>query len=465
MSLSAACFLQAQDVSVITNTMDVYGNSVMKGNAKFDAMAGANGALGGDANSLLTNPAGLGVAISGEVSLSLNIHNYENKTTLGGKSLSYDNDVTDISNVSGVAAFRIADKDTDWKFANLGVSYSNRSLDNYIETPVNKNISFTKSLIDTNNNPVTGNLGFQGHAYNRTGDLSKLSIGLGANYDNRFYLGAGLNFSNSRLEQYDTTALSLDLDNTTYSFNKQYTPYLEDATGFSATFGLIGKISKTLRLGLALQTPTWWTMDRTYNNYQINTNGDVVSDTFTEDRKLRTPFKTTLSAAIVPTKNFAINVDYTVGLTKPKYKEQGAAERELNQFFNDNAKNTSEIRVGAEYRYKGLRLRGGYAYANSPFEPLSISSVNLSGNNMNQPFMADRNIIGVGIGYQFSSFFIDAAYQNVSSSTYQNPMMQGFENYGTGYYSNDFDVTSDKAVVSEVENKQRNVTIGIGWKF
>jgi hypothetical protein len=37
----------------------------MVGSAKFNAMAGANGALGGDANSLLTNPAGLGVAISG----------------------------------------------------------------------------------------------------------------------------------------------------------------------------------------------------------------------------------------------------------------------------------------------------------------------------------------------------------------------------------------------------------------
>lgn len=465
MSFSVACYLQAQDVSVITNTVDVYTNPVMKGNAKFEAMVGSNGALGGDANALLTNPAGLGVAISGEVSLSLNIHNYKNKTTLGGSTLPYDKSITDVSNASGLVAFQLGAENGNWKFANLGVSYSNRSLDYYVETPTNSSISFSKSLIDANNNPVTGNLAFAGHAYNRTGNLSKFSIGLGANYDNTFYIGAGLNFMNSNLEQYDTAALSLDLDNKTYTFNKQYTPYTEDASGFSASVGVIGKISKSVRFGLTLETPIWWTMGRLYTNFGTDTNSVVVSKIYEEDRKLRTPLKTTLSAAIVPSKNFALNVDYTVGLTKPKYKEQGDAERELNTFFNDKTKNTSEVRVGAEYRIKGLRLRGGYAYANSPFETLSISAVNLSGNSMSQPFTAERNTIGVGIGYQFKSFFIDAAYQNITSSTYQNPLMQGFENYGTGYYSSDFDVTSADAIVSEVKNTQNNLTFSIGWKF
>jgi hypothetical protein len=61
---------------VIRNTVDVYSNTPMVGSAKFNAMAGANGALGGDANSLLTNPAGLGLLFLGRF---LNFIYYENK--------------------------------------------------------------------------------------------------------------------------------------------------------------------------------------------------------------------------------------------------------------------------------------------------------------------------------------------------------------------------------------------------
>jgi hypothetical protein len=61
MSISAAFFAQAQDISILRNSIDVYSNTPMFGSSKFNAMAGSNGALGGDASSLLTNPAGLGL--------------------------------------------------------------------------------------------------------------------------------------------------------------------------------------------------------------------------------------------------------------------------------------------------------------------------------------------------------------------------------------------------------------------
>jgi hypothetical protein len=38
--------------------------------------------------------------------------------------------------------------------------------------------------------------------------------------------------------------------------------------------------------------------------------------------------KLTLSGAVVASKNFAVNVDYTLGVTKPKYKVEGS--RKLN---------------------------------------------------------------------------------------------------------------------------------------
>ena len=108
--------------------------------------------------------------------------------------------------------------------------------------------------------------------------------------------------------------------------------------------------------------------------------------------------KTTLSAAFVPNKNFAINVDYSLGLTKPKYKVYGDAERELNQFFRDHSKTVSEIKIGAEYRFSGFRLRGGYAFASNPFDNVNLNSFAENGSENNAKFsnlfVAKRNTIG-----------------------------------------------------------------------
>ena len=80
--------------------------------------------------------------------------------------------------------------------------------------------------------------------------------------------------------------------------------------------------------------------------------------------------------------------------------------------------------------------------------------------------MGDRNTIGAGIGYDFGKFFIDAAYQNITSE-YKNPFLAGYEfdNYNTGYYSGDFDVTTPNSVVSDVKNVRNNFFVTIGWKF
>ena len=56
-----------------------------------------------------------------------------------------------------------------------------------------------------------------------------------------------------------------------------------------------------------------------------------------------------VSGAFVPTKNFAINVDYTLGLTKPKYKVQGAAETEFSLVrFKGDATKAAAVYAGYE---------------------------------------------------------------------------------------------------------------------
>ena len=453
LGISAAYFVNAQDISTLRNTAEVYSNSALNGSAKYNSMAGSLGALGGDVSVVNSNPAGIGVNITSEFSGTLAIENNNNSTSFGGSSLDYKVNNTDIGNIGGIAAFRIEGA-TPWKFVNVGVNYSNQSLEDYSETPGNSAINFN---IYDNNDQLVDNIAFNGHAYNRYGNLSKMSFAVGGNYDNRIYVGAGVNFHTAALDQYDSAAFTSTQNNSTEVYNNQFTPFSETSSGFSATVGVIGKINPMLRLGAALETPTWWQMARVYNEYENPTDG-----TYTEDRNLTTPFKATLSAAFVPNKNLALNVDYSLGLSKAKYKVYGDAETELNSFINENSANLSEIKAGAEYRYAGLRLRAGYGYATSPYDSRSIIAYNDGGTTANSSFdnlfVGKRSTIGAGLGYDFKSFYIDAAYQNVTSD-YRSPFL------ANTYFSDNYIVEADAAAVSDVKNTKDNFFITLGWKF
>ncbi len=457
-------YLKAQntpDISVITNTVNVYSANPINGTAKYNAMAGSIGALGGDISSASVNPAGIGVFITNDLNLTLGINSNKNTSTFAGKSLNNKINNTDISNTGGVLTFNLGNAASKWKFVNIGVNYSTQSLDNTIRSAGNSNI---KIIDDFSIPDKVINYTYLGHAYTRDGNQSKMNFAAGANYDNRLYFGAGLNFHNSYLRQYDSAGFTSDFDNTSLAYDKQYTGYEEHADGFSANIGVIAKLSNQFRVGAAIETPTWWTIDRVYNQYNFNKD----DKTFGEDRKLSTPMKATLSAAFVPSKNFALNVDFIQGITKPKYKVYGEAEQELNNFFSDSYKNSSEVRVGAEYRIAAFRLRGGYAYQGNSFDNLSLLGYNDNGSKSNQSFsnlmVGKRNTIGAGLGYDFKAFYIDASYQNITSE-YSSPFLQGDINKNTGYFNGGFDVNSDAYAVSKVKNNRSNFFVTVGWKF
>lgn len=458
LGLAATYFMQAQDISTIRNTVDVYSNSALNGSSRYQGMAGSMGALGGDVSTLNSNPAGIGVNIASDFSATLSINNNKNETSYVGATNNYKINKTEFGNVGGVISFR-TDPNSMWKFVNLGVNFSSQNIEDYSQTPSNSNLVYD---IYNNNGDVIDNLSFAGHAYNRYGHQSKMSIGVGANYNNKIYLGAGINFHNAILDQYDTARFKSAAKGTTDYYDKQYTPFSETSDGFSASVGIIGKINQNFRLGAALETPTWWTINRGFNFYESPNDG-VASET----RKLSTPLKTTLSAAFVPNKNFSINVDYSLGLTKPKFRVDGAAESELNDFFSQYGKNQSEVKVGAEYRISGFRLRGGYGYASNPFDAMTVNSfVNGSGQNMSYDnfIMGKRNTIGAGLGYDFGGFYVDAAYQNISSE-YSSPFLQGSSSYNSGYFGPTYIINSDAYVVSKVKNTKNNIFLTVGWKF
>ena len=456
--ISASALFFAQDVSIIRNTSTIYDNISSLGTARYNAMAGSMGALGGDASVLNTNPAGLGVFITDDVSASLAINSNKSTASLAGKSTSQNISKAHLGSANGVLSFQ-SNEQNAWKFVNVGINYVTQSLNDKLQSPGNANIRETiQTTTDYNI--------FEGHLYETIGHRSKLNLGIGGNYDNKIYIGAAVNFSSVNIEQYDEVKVSsLNTKKTKY-LSRQNTPYIEEADGFSLSLGVIGKLSNAVRLGASIESPTWYSIDREYNYYRIN--GSVLSiNGYTESRTFRTPTKLTLSGAFIPNKHFAFNVDYRVDLGKPNFGG-GAADVQLNNFYESAYKAQHEVRIGGEYRIKSFRVRGGYAFTTSPFkdhtETMYDNNANVVSGKLSNYIVGKTQVISGGIGYDFKLFYIDASYQH-RTHEHSNPF------YAGSYFNRDWDgspgnnSTSTTSIVSNAKNQKGHLILTLGWKF
>ena len=461
--ISASALFFAQDVSIIRNTSTIYDNISSLGTARYSAMAGSMGALGGDASVLNTNPAGLGVFITDDVSVSLAINSNKSTASLAGKSTSQNTSKVTLGSTNGVLSFQTKENSA-WKFVNVGINYVTQNVNDKLQSPGNANI--TQAIIPQGQTSPSDYNIFEGHLYKTIGHRSKLNLGIGGNYDNKIYIGAAVNFSSVNIEQYDEVKVSSLNTRTSKYFTKQNTPYIEEGDGFSLSLGVIGKLSNAVRLGAAIESPTWYSIDREYNFYSRNSLG-LSQNSYTENRTFRTPTKLTLSGAFIPNKHFAFNVDYRVDLGKPNFGG-GAADVQLNNFYESTYKAQHEVRIGGEYRIKSFRVRGGYAFTTSPFkdhtETMFDNDANVVSGKLSNYIVGKTQVISGGIGYDFKMFYIDASYQH-RTHEHSNPF------YAGSYFNRDWDGSSGNnsastaSIVSNAKNQKGQLILTLGWKF
>ena len=461
--ISASALFFAQDVSIIRNTSTIYDNISSLGTARYSAMAGSMGALGGDASVLNTNPAGLGVFITDDVSASLVINSNKSTASLAGKSTSQNTSKVNLGSANGVLSFQTKENSA-WKFVNVGINYVTQNVNDKLQSPGNANI--TQAIIPQGQTSPSDYNIFEGHLYKTIGHRSKLNLGIGGNYDNKIYIGAAVNFSSVNIEQYDEVKVSSLNTRTSKYFTKQNTPYIEEGDGFSLSLGVIGKLSNAVRLGAAIESPTWYSIDREYNFYSRNSLG-LSQNSYTENRTFRTPTKLTLSGAFIPNKHFAFNVDYRVDLGKPNFGG-GAADVQLNNFYESTYKAQHEVRIGGEYRIKSFRVRGGYAFTTSPFkdhtEKMFDNNANVVSGKLSNYIVGKTQVISGGIGYDFKLFYIDASYQH-RTHEHSNPF------YAGSYFNRNWDGSpgnysiSDTSIISNAKNQKGHLILTLGWKF
>lgn len=397
------------------------------GTARFNAMSGAFGALGGNLSAININPAGAGVFNNSLFSVSANSRSTDITSTFYNNSTTTQEEYFNLSQAGAVFVFKNYNN-SDWNKFSFSFNYSirNNFNNNFIAKGNSGFATFTEYPLDTGN-PKTQYTNADSQKFINTykGELAEYNFAVSGVYQNDLYVGAALNTFDLNFSQ-QSSLVERNNDGNNNTLNASF--YQENntiGTGFSLSAGAIYKATKNLRLGFSYQTPVWFTeineetnilnndgfkgdtriniSSDIQNNYSnnVDNNGNDFYPSQTYTYKLKTPAKTTASAAYIFDKNGLISIDYT-HKSYSKMKLSSGDFTSENQFFNDQLRDTYTLNIGSEWRFKALSLRGGYHFEQSP-DKNAIDSDNIKGYSF-------------GAGYQFGNTKLDFAYQNRSHS-------------------------------------------------
>jgi hypothetical protein len=436
-------------------------------------VGGAMGALGGDMSSMFNNPAGLGIYRSSEFQISPGLQFLGIRSTFVSDTLL----PLSVNNRTGIyfggIGFVYSEELTgDWKNVNFGLSYSrlasfNRSfsfsgvstgsrLVNFTEEannsnaipenldPFEENLAWNAYMID---NPGGGtsyigaatdsNYIKKSQLFRQSGGINELGISLAGNYKNKLYIGGtfGIDFMKQReLKDYEETELSGNMDFKSLRFREDRNV---SGIGVNFKFGLIYRISKQLRMGLAIHSPTAYGLNETYDtqlsgaviwNDTLRTTtaeNPQVSPTGKFEHNFYSPWLFNFNLGIVlgdkdaKTKGFlgieGEYLDYSSAAFSLKASDVGATVADqdyinnVNSAISETYQGVARAKIGAELAMDKIRLRAGYRLQTNPYQK-SVKGVN-----------DFRNDISLGFGIRNDDFFIDLAYNYTISGFEYSP--------------------------------------------
>ena len=103
------------------------GLSGINGTARFQAMSGAFGSLGGDFSAINVNPAGSAIFSNNQWSISLSNNVLKNSTNYFGEKNKTDKNSVNLNQAAGVFVFENFDTKSDWNKFSLAINYENVS--------------------------------------------------------------------------------------------------------------------------------------------------------------------------------------------------------------------------------------------------------------------------------------------------------------------------------------------------
>ncbi|MBW4360830.1 OmpP1/FadL family transporter [Flavobacterium taihuense] len=472
--LLAALFCSIVQAQEIKDAMR-YSQTELHGTARFTAMSGAFGALGGDLSSININPAGSAVFANNQFAFTMGNYNIKNNSNYFGTSASASENNFEINQAGGVFVFKNRNPNNDWQKFTMSINYENtNNYDNSLfsagTSPINSLANYFLSYADgvplktiTNNNYAFLNngaqqayLGYYGFIINPVADVDtntsytsnvrsggkyyqensvysngyngKLIFNSAVQYKDKIYFGFNLNshftdyVQNSNFYESNNNPLDIDYEVKSLNFSNNIHTY---GAGFSFQIGAIAKITNELRMGFTYESPTWYNLQEelsqkltSIRSNTVNTRPPDVVDphviNYYAPYDLRTPGSITGSIAYVFGKSGLISLDY-------KYKDYSCTEyspendsyfRGLNADIQNSLGSSNEIRLGAEYKIDKFKIRGGYRFEGSPYN--------------NSTTMGDLNSFSGGLGYSFGAIKLDLSYIYSNNTAQEQFFRQGF---------------------------------------
>ncbi len=411
-----------------------YANFNPIGTARYTALGGAMGALGGDMTSISYNPAGLGVFRRNVITITPVWNSNEMKTNYLGTTNSDHKYKMQLGNIGFVSAVKSAYENDGIKFVNFGFSYN--KLQNFNSKAFISGVNNTSSLLDEEVNLVRGgddkNLFYKADlifldtvdntikndfqlidSYGATqskqiiteGKADEYTFAVGFNFKDRIYVGGALSTVHVKYTEksvYNETP-NAELGSALNFFDLE-NMFTSKGWGMNLKVGVIARATNWLRLGLSLQTPTAIGFTENYSS-KVTSNINYTTETVETISKIEpsvyswelvTPFNANVSAAFVFKKMGFISVDYSV----TDYSLI-TMESEDDMFYSENnrIKNicgfANNLKIGAEYNLGALSLRAGYSLLGSPYKS----------NNANK--IAKTESYAAGVGINFGKMFFD----------------------------------------------------------
>lgn len=451
----------AQEISDGLN----YSTEDFGGTARFKAMAGAFGALGGDLSALNVNPAGSAVFNNNQFGATLSVMGRNNTSNYFNEKTQVNESFSDLNQAGVVFVFHNEEKTV--RKISFGLNYENsptfrnrhqtrgvnpnQSIASYFKNYANggsfdviggsyQNIRRFDDLQgwlgyngfvinplsnDPNNtayvsNVVENNLRHN-HLFESDGQNAKFAFNFAMQLKERLFIGANVNvhfvehrkiqtFSESHSNQ---TNINQNLLSTTF-----ITDLFTQGSGVSLQLGAIYKLTPDLRGGISYESPTWFTFNEsifqnirsTYFDHTLNTvipTGIIGTDEILlPEYNLQTPGKITSSLAYLFGDKGILSVDYGFkDFTQMQFSASGANYNDINNAIDNTFTISHDLRIGGEYRYKQLSFRGGYRLETSPYK--------------NESIIGDLNVYSGGLGYNFGNTKVDLAFSSMQRETKQ----------------------------------------------
>jgi len=324
--LISTSYILAQDITEAVR----YSIDEIQGSARFRAMGGAFGALGGDMSAVNINPASSAIFNTSNISTSLGVFNNSNDTNYFNGVNSASNSNIDLNQLGAAFVFNNTYVNSPWKKFALSIAYDRSANhdDSWIANGVNPNNSIGNYFLqnaqglrfeeisafpgetiseayneigsvygyrnqqaflgfegfiinpieDTDENTAyTSNIDLNGenfnhrYSYTSRGYNGKLAFNFATSYDDKFYFGLNLNSHFINYER--TTFLSESNSNINSTVTDvDFENYLfTTGSGFSFQLGGIAKLTEEFRVGLSYNAPTWYRISDETSQYLATT--------------------------------------------------------------------------------------------------------------------------------------------------------------------------------------------------